>query len=646
MPRRRRGWLDYVGFLLPIRGLFDGVFETYYPLFFIRVIEVFTGDLDRYPEDSHLGLFDYLLVFPAIIRCFIHYGVSWDLNDEYGLVRETKDLIRDVRIALMAIILPIPLSAFLYFYWLPVTIGLLALAATQLMIMTYIYCKEFFNRPPPAQGEFLMLNAMRTMYQYLRPAPPAPLLEPGVKVDVYGSLDHYAFMIESHLEKTPERIPSLQAKLPNGNAVFFSEVKVAGKGDCAFITMGVTRDQVVRCLLPLMEKSDIRDTLAEEIRQALETGEFRHPEWQALLDIRHTQYHLFDELIRGIHNRFPEWMPQPGQAQPDQESSLIAWLKEKNPDMPEIAEILEQRLARFRADEEIRLYCESEPVAKAYIMALERELWLGYQSALLYAKHNNMSLYIWRKEGLQNPNQLQLIDHHKSGQTSQIIHMLHTNRFTHFNLLVRQKALEHRNVLSDNSHADEDEKKYDDALDLPSQPAKRVTLPANYENYRCPISQMIMSNPTQLNCGHIFEQTEIERWRGGHDQVKAAVNDYDELCGVPVGPENCECCPMCRELIRTLTPNQVLKEEITAFLYTVRHEWDPLMQAILTEEDMPGWNTFKANTDIFLREGNAETLLKECFVDAISNFVTGRLLERVRTAVEECPDPCRNAFRC
>ena len=88
--------------------------------------------------------------------------------------------------------------------------------------MTYIYCKESFSRPPPAQREFMMLSAMRTMYQYLRPAPPAPLLEPGVKVDVYGKLDHYAFMIGLHLEKPPKRIPSLQAKLPNGRAVVFS----------------------------------------------------------------------------------------------------------------------------------------------------------------------------------------------------------------------------------------------------------------------------------------------------------------------------------------------------------------------------------------------------------------------------------------
>jgi hypothetical protein len=105
---------------------------------------------------------------------------------------------------------------------------------------------------------------------------------------------------------------------------------------------------------------------------------------------------------------------------------------------------IEQRLKVSQAENEVLRYHTRPEVFEYYVNAYcdtsgGRRLWLGYKSALLYAKQMNMALHIWRKS-VRIPNQLELITSQDgNGTGTPEIHMLHTKGFTHFNLLSRSK---------------------------------------------------------------------------------------------------------------------------------------------------------------------------------------------------------------
>ncbi len=228
----------------------------------------------------------------------------------------------------------------------------------------------------------------------------------------------------------------LQGQLPNHLLTTFSEEEVAPNGDCGFITLGASRQQVVNCLIELSSDLTVRRALNEEIQQAFATHELKTPEYQILANARNTQQEAYDDLFRNIRVQFPAWKPEPEQTQAEQESNLIHFLRTHS--QSNLAEeIVNQRLRIIQSEQTINQYCQTEEVYTLYVNALGGRLWLGYQSALLYAKNNGISLYIWRK-GYDNSDPLVLIDHHHAVGSGQVIHMLHTAGFTHFNLLVEK----------------------------------------------------------------------------------------------------------------------------------------------------------------------------------------------------------------
>lgn len=81
----------------------------------------------------------------------------------------------------------------------------------------------------------------------------------------------------------------------------------------------------------------------------------------------------------------------------------------------------------------IDTYARSEEMYRSYILAYGQGAWLGYKTAKIIAQLQNMSLYIWHRLK-KDERELQLLEFNEA-QGPAIVHMLHTDKFTHFNLL-------------------------------------------------------------------------------------------------------------------------------------------------------------------------------------------------------------------
>lgn len=178
----------------------------------------------------------------------------------------------------------------------------------------------------------------------------------------------------------------LYAYLPGKKeAVMFTEEKVLGEGDCGFITIGASRDEVADVLLLCINDQSVCEQLWEEVYEAFLTNNLvPTPEFLKLYD---------------------------------------AYQK---PDANEkTREKIRQKLVQ---------YCQKEKVIKLYIEAYRHNLWLGFKSALLFAKLTDMTLYVWAKA--EDSQQLILKGSNISAKPERVIHMLLTSGFIHFNLLV------------------------------------------------------------------------------------------------------------------------------------------------------------------------------------------------------------------
>jgi HEAT repeat protein len=268
----------------------------------------------------------------------------------------------------------------------------------------------------------------------------------------------------THFEKPVAKSSFFRGQLPNGEEVFFSEERVdSSNHDCAFITLGISRAQLVGSLLPLMNNPAMREKIAPEIQQALLPNAAGSPEWQPdspelraewerLVQERIAEEAKRDELKRRLCGHFPQWIRKPDQSQDEQIASLKSYLRQHDPQTPDIAkaikDITQQELVSFNANRKIDDYCERIDITQEYISAFRdkkeggKHLWLGYHSAALYAEQHQISLYIWRPKGPVYPHQLTLVQKQESEPSRQVIHMLHTHHYNHFNLLVRTNPLQ------------------------------------------------------------------------------------------------------------------------------------------------------------------------------------------------------------
>lgn len=238
--------------------------------------------------------------------------------------------------------------------------------------------------------------------------------------------------------------PLLKGILPGQKeSIYLREEKVSGDGNCGFTTLGVTREQVAEALGRLANDPKAREALSEEIREALMTDQIYTEEGIRLLQVLYHRQGEENKKLRVIRAKM-KGLPHFTEATLEQ---TIDWLNDNG--APEEAESLRQTsLCTSQAEDALLLYCKGPGGFQAYVNELEhnQNLWLGYKSALLYAKTNDITLYIWMKS--EADTNMLILQDYVIGEDGQIIHMLSTGRYTHFNLLVMETRFENEKQLS------------------------------------------------------------------------------------------------------------------------------------------------------------------------------------------------------
>lgn len=232
----------------------------------------------------------------------------------------------------------------------------------------------------------------------------------------------------------------------------FEELEVTSVIDYLPVILKTNRETLCEKLLLLKDNEEARKFLAKEIIAAffayMETngGEGVCPprdnqEWQALRRDYENKKEEFGELywdrMRNRNKLFGEIVTVRGK---DIEEISLEWL-EKNNESDAIEMHKEKKRDISDIKMQLEVFCEKIDIFEYYINALRTSRRLGCNSALLYAKCVDMTLYVWKKD-TQNKNQLALVGCHVArNNTSDDIHLLHIHRFTHFNFLVDSKKI-------------------------------------------------------------------------------------------------------------------------------------------------------------------------------------------------------------
>ncbi len=207
--------------------------------------------------------------------------------------------------------------------------------------------------------------------------------------------------------------------LPGSNLeIRFRKEKIEEKGDCGLHALGTGHDEWIKTLLIIAKDFKARESLWEEINQAFVTGKVKPPsdEWRKILNQNNVKKRKLDDFIRKMNESSPE--------------------TEKK--SQKVGSILEEKKRRFKeTDEALHLYCCRKDVYKYYIESFspnKRSLWLGYKSALLFAKTKQITLYIWEAM-LGNGSKLQLKDYNIANHPQNTLHLFFSANSTHFDLL-------------------------------------------------------------------------------------------------------------------------------------------------------------------------------------------------------------------
>lgn len=170
----------------------------------------------------------------------------------------------------------------------------------------------------------------------------------------------------------------------DGEVLHFQESSIIGNNECAFIGLGTDRTTLTNELRHHLS-DNLRESMWEEVADAILTEKYSPPEAEEML----TKFYS------------------------------------KHDDHPE----------------PLKTFCLNSEVFLGYLSVLadpEQALWLGYQGAIAYATLKNIQLYIWTKNEDQT---LTLAKRNTIVESAQTIHLLHTDSYTHFNLLIQNTAL-------------------------------------------------------------------------------------------------------------------------------------------------------------------------------------------------------------
>ncbi|MBA2649906.1 MAG: ParA family protein [Legionella sp.] len=229
----------------------------------------------------------------------------------------------------------------------------------------------------------------------------------------------------------PPSLTSLKARDPSDNASsYFQRIRNEGGGDCAFISLGITRDDLVDRLLAISSDADARRSLSEEIYESIISRDMPSKKFDGLdtlLDTLQLREAAVDTLRRQFRERYPG---APKEGDNTAGTVLHDWLLEN--DRPEDASRLSS-LAEIAtaAQTDVLSLLGTEQIYKQYVELLRKKgTWMGYASACLYAKvKGDMEVRVWE---MVSPTELRLKKHQISlDPQAELINILY-ERGCHF----------------------------------------------------------------------------------------------------------------------------------------------------------------------------------------------------------------------
>jgi len=228
----------------------------------------------------------------------------------------------------------------------------------------------------------------------------------------------------------------------------FDEHIVRGDGKCGFTSLGTTREEVSALLLSLAGDEKARNELAPEIKGLLrESRESKfHTEETRKLFAELDQLELeVDQQVRNVNTQLGAIasVATPSRAYRSQTLDELIVLLKDSQDVSQQAALTTLRQSHQRLveiDQQINDGCQSREVFERYLTeGLASTEWLGYRSAKLFAKLKSYNLYVF-KPAENRPGWLELAERQECASPQNTFYLLHTNRFTHFNLLsIHQK---------------------------------------------------------------------------------------------------------------------------------------------------------------------------------------------------------------
>lgn len=232
----------------------------------------------------------------------------------------------------------------------------------------------------------------------------------------------------------------------NNTGIECIEHEITGDNDCGFYVLGISRDQFVIQLLPLKENKQARQFLAPEIRHAFLSDEIANELKPHTWPIIHHAYQVAWTALENTMKSMKSPIAPPYPADLGLEER-VEWLVKQIENDEEKEKLRKASRSYQEADTAIDEFCQNPSIFEHYInlYQIPKTVWLGYQSALLWARIQQVSLHIWRRS-TKNTDVLTLIDAYTSPNPYHSVHMLHTSGFSHFNLL---KEIKKRNLIDE-----------------------------------------------------------------------------------------------------------------------------------------------------------------------------------------------------
>lgn len=191
----------------------------------------------------------------------------------------------------------------------------------------------------------------------------------------------------------------------------FARQRVPGDGDCGFTALEMNRSDLRDVLIELSERQDIRNRLCDEVYEAFASDKIECTlEFTSLKDKYHRRQARFDQSLRDVRERnskIPAFsLESDGRAV---YSNSKKWLRENGKE--EDAKRLQLAFIKTEgANTALMNYCKSQEAYRLYCEAYLNGLWLGCESAKIYAEQNHFRLFIWE----QSSSQVHLILRHRT----------------------------------------------------------------------------------------------------------------------------------------------------------------------------------------------------------------------------------------